>query len=150
MFQQRGFTLVEVLASLVILSIVLIGVSNLFIFTNKTAVTNNEKLLVMNLSKATMERMKMEPFAYIKKSEQFNEPMTYTYETCKQQHLAQCEQRYQPTINNKRYLVEITASQSKDSYVVNEEKLGLINVIVTVEDETKKIKNQVEGYVRDG
>ena len=52
---ERGFTLVEVLASVVIISIVLIGVVNLLIFTNKTAVSNNDKLVAINLAKASID-----------------------------------------------------------------------------------------------
>ncbi|WP_077706093.1 type IV pilus modification PilV family protein [Virgibacillus dokdonensis] len=147
--QQRGFTLVEVLASLVMLSVILIGVSQLFIFTNKAAASNNEKLIVLNLSKATMERLKMEPSAFFLPEEITDQQTTFDYETCTRLGLSGCKQRYQPTINDRVYSIVITASQSAGGRTVHEKSLGLINVMVSVEDETGRINNQVEGYVND-
>ena len=56
---RNGFTLVEVLAAIVIISIILIGVVNLLHFTNKTAYSNNAKLVSINLAKASIERIKL-------------------------------------------------------------------------------------------
>ena len=56
---EQGFSLVEVIASIVIIGIVLLSFSHFFINTNKTAVKNNEKLILMNLANAELERLKL-------------------------------------------------------------------------------------------
>src|SRR5690625_6696683 len=79
---QKGFTLVEVLASIVIISVILVGVAQLMLFTNKTAVSNNSKLVTTHLAKATMERIKIEPEAYFPFSNVTSEKKEYTKNNC--------------------------------------------------------------------
>src|SRR5690606_9298817 len=70
---ESGFTLVEVLASLVIISIIFIGAFNLIISTNEVAVSNNNRLVAINLGKATIERIKVDPFSYFSKPSEEND-----------------------------------------------------------------------------
>src|SRR5699024_7342090 len=91
---ENGFTLVEVLASIVIISVIMLGVVQLMSFTNKTAASNNSKLVTTHLAKATIERIKMQPETYFP----FNEVVdkTYTKENCKPE---DCEDLYQLQVN---------------------------------------------------
>ena len=57
---QKGFSLIEVIASIVIISIVLLSFFQLFVQSNKTAAANNEKLVVINLADAQLERLKLD------------------------------------------------------------------------------------------
>lgn len=55
---QRGFSLLEVVASIVLISIILLSFAQIFVQANSTANINNEKLVVINLADAYLERLK--------------------------------------------------------------------------------------------
>lgn len=138
--KRDGFTLVEVLAAVVIISIILIGVVNLLNFTNKTAYSNNAKLVSINLAKASIERIKIQPNNY------FNvEDIEFTSEDCSPS-VSKCTKiQEQIIVNDQTYDVEFQLSQSKD-----EAELQLINTVVTVElvnDDKRTIESTVEGYI---
>jgi len=57
---EKGLTLVEVVASLLIITIVLLSVAQLVIQSNKTNSINNEKLVVIDLAETILERLKAE------------------------------------------------------------------------------------------
>lgn len=134
----KGFTLVEVLASVVIISVILLGVAQLFNFTNKTAVSNNIKLVTTHLAKASIERIKIQPEAYFTE-EQIAESAPITLNNCKGEN---CETLYQLIINDDVYHVTVYPSQDE-----KESDLRLINVLVEVEHEKRGLKSTVEGYV---
>lgn len=141
---EKGVTLVEVLASIVIISIILLGVFSLLTFTNKTAVSNNAKLVSINLAKATIERMKVKPDDYFYNFEELKAKtaefeVVYDHEDC---HTSACETLYLPVVNDQTYHVEITVSQTDE-----ERDLKLLNVVVTVSLAERNIKSVVEGYV---
>ena len=138
---QKGFTLVEVLASIVIISVVLVGVAQLMLFTNKTAVSNNSKLVTTHLAKATMERIKIEPEAYFPFSNVTSEKKEYTKNNC---HPTDCEQLYEFYVNDQTYDVTVQVSQNEE-----ESELDLINVFVKVKQTNKSTESCVEGYVVD-
>lgn len=124
---EEGFTLVEILASVVIISIILIGVFNFIIFSNKTAATNNEKLVAIHLAKSTMERIKvaMEEHNRQKKAPEYfpyfdltNIPVNSEEEfhvgkcaSLTERQRQACEELYAPKINDVVYNVKVTVSQ---------------------------------------
>lgn len=57
---DRGMTLVEVVASIVIIAIVLLSVGQIIIQSNKNAHINNDKLVVINLAESVLERLKVQ------------------------------------------------------------------------------------------
>jgi len=138
---QKGFTLVEVLASIVIISVILLGVAQLMLFTNKTAVSNNSKLVTTHLAKATMERIKIEPDTYFSFSNVSTEKKEYTKNNCQ---VENCEELYEFYVNDQTYDVTVQVSQNDE-----EKELDLINVFVTVQQANKNTKSSVEGYVVD-
>ncbi|MGY4109996.1 type IV pilus modification PilV family protein [Aeribacillus pallidus] len=145
--KMDGFTLVEILISLVILSIIILAFLNLFVFTNKTTVVNNDQLVAIHLAKSTMERIKMNPFSYIDEpdNDRFNQPQVYTSDSCSNRpDPDECELLFSPLINNKTYEVQVTVSQTAD-----EKKIRLLNVLVEVNLKNSKtpISSKVEGYV---
>ncbi|AQU79050.1 hypothetical protein AJGP001_07150 [Planococcus faecalis] len=131
MNNDRGFTLVEVLASLVILSIVLTSFTVVFANTNRLAVSNNEKLVVINLADAYLERVKANPSEFIT-------PFPPTIQNASK---GKVQSSFE--MNSKKYKVTIKISQTTDEF----NKLSLLNVVVTVNSETSKHKSSVEGYV---
>lgn len=62
MKREEGFTLVEVVASLVIIGIVLLSVAQLMIKSNDAAAINNEKLVAIDLADAVLQRLKAESY----------------------------------------------------------------------------------------
>ena len=133
---NRGFTLVEVLASFVIITIVITSIMAVFMQSNKIAAHNNEKLVVVNLADAYLERLKVEPsiidFNSSTPSEVFYSPQNCT---------ALCE-FLNISINDKQYSITIHAKQSS-----HEIDLNLIKVLVKVESTSSNVSSKVEGYL---
>lgn len=149
LIQNQGFTLVEVLASLVLLSIILLTFFQLFIFSNKTAVSNNEKLVAVNLAKATLERVKLDPFSYINEpSSSVNyekKPVTFNQDNCPTNNKT-CQTLFSIPINDRTYTISVTASQNTAN---GEKKLNFITIVIEVQLESSKpaISTKIEGYV---
>lgn len=124
---EKGLTLVEVLAALVILSIVLMSFTTVFANTNRMAVSNSEKLVVINLADAYLERVKMTPSDYI--------------DVYPPTRLLESKQKppFFLTMNNKTY--EVLVKIKKDT------SLPLLNVVVTVKAVESNISSSVEGFV---
>lgn len=148
----KGITLIEVVASLVILAILLLTFLNIFVFSNKAAVSNQDKLITTYLAKATLERIKVDPFSYFEHPNSTPEPpyfgrtkenpYTYSYNECKARNFSDCELLYHPLINGKTYEILIRIyQQPKDRH------LQLINVIVEAKLKDENISSIVEGYV---
>lgn len=140
MKNERGFTLVEVLVSLVIISIVLMSFTAVFANTNKMAINNSEKLVVINLADSYLERVRMNPTEFIGTLP----PVLGTCspsETGKSCKTITVNPRPSP-INGKNYDVVIKIKQN-----LKEKNLSLLEVIVTVKAVDSKVSSSVEGYV---
>ncbi|WP_251549403.1 type IV pilus modification PilV family protein [Neobacillus muris] len=142
---ENGLTLVEILVSIVILSIILLSFSSLFIFSNKTAVSNNEKLVAVHLAKATLERIKVDPFSYINIPDD-NRPygkITFNKDNCPENNKT-CQSLFLIPINNRTYNISVAATQTE-----SEENLKFVNIVVEVQltDSKPNISSKVEGYV---
>lgn len=136
-FNNQGFTLMEVLASITLLSIIVLTFLQLFAFTNKVAVENNNKLVAVHLAKAMLERVKIEPGLYI----------DLPLDSCPQKNeKGQCLYTTSYPINGKNYEVLITANQKPD-----EKAIGLIHIVVEtrLQGDDSKVSSKVEGYVSD-
>lgn len=148
--KERGFTLIEVVASIVIIGIVLISFSQLFIQSNKTAVYNNEKLVTINLADATLTKLKAESFP--KNSTITHAEVNKYFVDNVEPDPAKKKAPLEINMNGKKYSVTYSASQSPRVLDVqnsknSEEELGLIKVVVTVTAPDGKIKGSSEGYV---
>lgn len=155
MHESHGFTLVEVLTSVVIISIIFISIFHLFTFTTKTANSNKSKLVTTHLAKATIERIKTDHESFFPQEEISEIPKTYDRKMCETIETLNCSQ-YEFIVNDTTYEVEITFSQDEqkevetdDAFlVINEKELNLINVLVYVyQVDNEKINSEVEGYV---
>lgn len=132
MENEKGFTLIEVVASIIIISIVLLSFSQLFIQSNKSSVQNNDKLITINLAEAELERLKVTPFhpdylPPIDKSKLYNPP---------KKEVEKVIYEYGP-----KYKLSIKATQTAD-----EKNNQLVNVVVTTKLNT--VSTTVEGYVK--
>jgi prepilin-type N-terminal cleavage/methylation domain-containing protein len=147
---NKGFTLLEVLVSLVILSIIILTFANFFLLSNKTAVSNNDDLVAVNLAKATLEKIQINPFLYIKDPrdgniDYENNPITFNIDNCPVNN-SSCQNLFSSTINNETYSISVTASQKSSD---GDKNLNLINVVVEVKLDNSKpmISSKIEGYV---
>lgn len=135
---NRGFTLIEVLAAIVIISIILISFFQLFIQTNKTAAFNNERLVTINLADAALAKIQAK--AYTKTSNDIvNE---FINDSSKPTTFA---------MNGKTYTISYQASQGINKVTnanYSEKDLNLIKVVVTVTAPDGKTRGSSEGYVR--
>ncbi|NME06161.1 prepilin-type N-terminal cleavage/methylation domain-containing protein [Psychrobacillus sp. BL-248-WT-3] len=130
MVNQKGLTLVEVLTSLAIISIVLLSFFQLIINSNENAASNNEKLVMIYLADAELERLKIDP------SNLFLVDLeNSTFEI---------KEKLEKVIklNNKNYKVSIKTSQNND-----EKKMKLLNVVIKVRLDSSKSSSAVEGYI---
>jgi prepilin-type N-terminal cleavage/methylation domain-containing protein len=136
MNNERGMTLIEVVASIVIISIVLISFFQLFTQGNTVAARNNEKLVVINLANAELERLKItEPsVVFGTGTNKLNKPgNTNVYNP---NHYTK-----QTTINGSQYEVLIHAT-GYDA----DAKLVIVEVTATGKNNVPKSK--VEGYLK--
>lgn len=162
MESEKGFTLVEVLAALVIISIILTSSIAIFSNTNALAVSNSEKLVVINLADAYLERLKADPVGTI--NNDINDDSKTISEVINLRScplIASTQKKVCPEtvldneltkLNGKQYKVTIQFSQTQNnssSRIHSEKDLQLINVLVTVSSPTSKISSSVEGYISD-
>lgn len=143
---EQGISLIEVIASIVIVTIVLISFAQLFVQSSKTAAYNNEKLVTINLADAALVKLKAETFTKNPSIGNVNDYFVDNVEpdpTKKTPPLA-------IQMNGKSYPVSYTASQNLNKVTnsnYSEKDLNLIKVVVTVTAPDGKIKGSSEGYV---
>lgn len=144
--KESGFTLLEVVASIVIITIVLLSFSQLFIQSNKTAAHNNERLVTINLADAALVKLKSQSFT---KDASFTNVNQY-FEDNVESDLTKKKPPLAIQMNGKTYAVSYVPSQSNINVMnsnYSEEDLDLIKVVVTVTAPDGKIKGSSEGYV---
>ena len=143
---ERGFSLIEVVASIVIITILLVSFSQLFVQANKTAAYNNEKLVTINLADAVLAKLRSETFTK-------NPTITDMNDYFKEPTNIDPSKRKIPIeiqMNGQTYSISYKASQSGDvikNSIFTEQTLDLIKVVVTVSAPNGKIKGSTEGYV---
>lgn len=142
---EKGFSLVEVVASIVIIAIVLLSFAQIFIQTNRTSVLNNEKLVVVNLADAALAKLTSQTFPK-QTTADLDAYFTDNIETDNTKKNPPTEIK----LNGQTYTVTYTPSQD-DRTIKNstntESSLNLIRVVVTVTAPNGKTKGSSEGYV---
>lgn len=110
MRNDRGFTLVEVLASVVILALLATVFFQMFVFSQKTTTTSKEKLVALNVAQGVLERIQH------KAHKEIIEPGIYTIEDCNDSsNNSNCDRLYNPLINDVTYKVEIIIDAKDES-----------------------------------
>lgn len=130
--KENGFSLIEVVASIVIITIILFSFFQLFIQSNKTAAYNNEKLVLINLADGQLERIQALSFSNI------TELRGYISST-----------NYIPIqLNNKEYIVKIEETNYKvngnQKQSFSDYNLVHLSVCVSINNS----KSVAEGYVK--
>lgn len=143
--EDDGFTLVEVVAGIVIITIILLSSYQMLIQSNKAANDNNEKLAVIHLADATLERLKIENYFV-----QNAIPASNTWDTCLDIPLNTDinNDLSKININNQTYHVSACLPPRSESDRIVTNGLNLVNVRIKVVDEAGKHKSQIEGYVK--
>lgn len=145
---EQGFSLIEVVASIVIVTILLISFAQLFVQANKTAAHNNEKLVAINLADAALAKLQAETLA---KNSSITDVNHYFVDNS----VNDPTQKKPPLailMNGKNYSITYKASQNNKKELItnstySEKELDLIKVVVTVTAPDGKIKGSSEGYV---
>lgn len=135
MRNNRGFTLIEVLASIVILSILATVFFHMFVFSQKTTTNSKEKLVAINVAQGVLERIKYGAH------DEITAPGTYTVANCTSSSDPTCEARYIITVNDIHYTIEIQIGGKVDS------EMNLHSAKVFVYDDDRKIQSTVKGFV---
>lgn len=130
--KESGFTLIEIVASIAIITIVLLSFFQLFIQSNKTAHYNNEKLVLINLADGQLERTQALSF---NSTNSLNTYITSVNGTP----LPLNDKYYKITIENKPYEVDGIERQSDADY-----KLIHLSVTASINNS----KSVAEGYVK--
>ncbi|WP_147535420.1 type IV pilus modification PilV family protein [Bacillus marasmi] len=141
MRNERGFTLVEVLASITILAILATIFFQMFVFSQKTTTTSKEKLVALNVAQGVLERVKHGVHKEI------DTQKTYNLQECnKKPNGVDCNELYNSfLINGVNYKVEIIIGEK--------DKTGLdiywatVNVYDGDGEEDDKPLSSVEGFV---
>ncbi|QCR32032.1 prepilin-type N-terminal cleavage/methylation domain-containing protein [Lysinibacillus sp. SGAir0095] len=139
----KGFTLIEVVASIIIITIILLSISQLFIQTNRTAVTNTEKLVTINLADAMLERVRAKTYTKATDIQRYFVDTTQTNKKLKNPPL-------EIDLNGRTNTVSYKSSQSttkSKNATYTEKDLNLIKVVVTVTSPNGTTKGSSEGYV---
>lgn len=145
---ENGISLIELVASMAIVSLLLISFSQLFIQANKASVHNNEKLVTINLADASLAKLQSETFT---KKPALTNPNDYFIDP-NEKDPAKKRPPIAIVMNGKTYTISYKASQSDVSpssgkIRYSEKSLNLIKVVVTVTAPDGKIKGSSEGYV---
>lgn len=147
MKNDKGFSLVEVVASLVLITIVLMSFAQIFVQSNKVAATNNEKLTTINLADAVLAKIKSQPL----KNPAVTPPTLNDY--FNDTTVVDKKIKNPPTeieLNGNIYTITYNPSQSNATHTNafnSESTLKLVKVVVTVTSPNGKTKGSSEGYV---
>ena len=129
---ESGLTIIEVVASIVIITIVLLSFSQLFIQSNKTAHYNNEKLVLINLADGQLERAQALSFTNV-------QALDLYLSSVNSKSIPLNEKDYTIKIEKTNYKVDSIEKQSTEDY-------DLIHLSVTAS--INNSKSVAEGYVK--
>lgn len=134
MRNNHGFTLVEILASIVILALLATVFFQMFIFSQKTTTGNQEKLVAINIAQGVLERLKNGAYPEI------TNPGIYSEDNCISSD-EKCINKYKINVNNLNYSIKIEVSEELESGI------DLHSAEVKVYDDNGKIESKVKGFV---
>lgn len=110
MNNNRGFTLLEILASVVILGIILTVFFQVFIVSQKATTSNEDKLAAINMAETVLERIKNGEYPEIQGAGKY----TLDHECSKDNETEKCK-RYYKSINGEDYEIVIELTNDTNS-----------------------------------
>ncbi|XKH50943.1 prepilin-type N-terminal cleavage/methylation domain-containing protein [Chryseomicrobium palamuruense] len=137
----KGFSLIEILAAIVILSIVLISFSSLLLSNYSSSIRNIDKLTTIQLADTYLNRagninLGLSNSATITEVQQAINDSTILPESIE--------------LNGKQYEIKYTVKKNTTKNVItqqSEAELGLLSLVVEVRQIDTSIKSSTEGYI---
>ncbi len=126
--KNDGFSLIEVLLSLVILSIIFITISNFFLQSALVSERNNEHYMAISLARSTIEKIKNGGYHII------TGPGEYVFQSCNKSSDPDCT----PVINNYSFTTRIEVKDKQ-----GDEELYPFTVYI----EGHKMSSSLKGYL---
>ena len=142
---EKGVTLLEVILSLVIVSIILLSFFQLYIQSNKTAVSQNEHLVLYNLANAELERFKISPIEFTEATNtlaiqtQPDRVRALDSESTNEWHFT--SDFHSSTGATYKVLIKRTPNTTEEN------RLSILDLSITVTSSQSNAKGVVEGYV---
>ncbi|MBM4761887.1 type II secretion system protein [Bacillus sp. B15-48] len=133
---DRGFTLVEILVSFLILFLIGTVFFQFFTISQKTTMGNQDKLVAVNLAKFFLEQVKAGEIAEI------DDVGIYGSNNCQTE--AGCSDDYIKTVNNKRYSIKVEVNETGET---DEGEIRLYVVKIEVYHNDQKPITTLEGLV---
>ncbi|MFC0187363.1 prepilin-type N-terminal cleavage/methylation domain-containing protein [Fictibacillus aquaticus] len=148
MLSEKGFSLIEVLISLTILSISVLAVSSFFQQANDVSHSNNNKLVATNLARMTLDRVQQNYKSYGLTLPVTNEKKL-NKASCPGNGIpaSQCNQLYQALINGNTYSIEVKVKPKSDKED-KDLKLTPATITVTYMQKNRTSSTDVEGYIK--
>jgi prepilin-type N-terminal cleavage/methylation domain-containing protein len=146
---EKGVTLLEVVLTLVVIAIILISFFQLYTQSNKTAVMQNDHLVLYHLANAELERLKLSSLELTESTNLLRYKNGPSYETILP------NTAVSPSKNNWVYESGFLSSHSGKYKVqieripnnADESTLKIMDVVITVSSSQSEGKGVVEGYV---
>ncbi len=135
MRNNRGFTLVEILISIIILGVILTGFFQFFIFSQQTTTKNQDKLVAINVAQKALEQIKED----VRSSAPVNDSF---WEIAHPDNTIVYPKNYGPiseSIDGQTYHITVTVDTQLDN--------GLHMVTVTVKGNDERVLSTVKGLV---
>lgn len=141
MKNEGGYTLIEILAGIFILSIVLTVFFQFFIFSQKTTTQSKEELVALKLAETVLEQIVSDTNGYREDLKDNGKPKVNQTFICSKENL-NCKDRYYFMANNNEYEARITVG-------AQQEDLGIYPIKVEIFGVSNKEKplSEVKGLV---
>lgn len=138
MENERGFTLVEILVSIVILSVIVPIFFQFFVVSQKVTTNNEDKLVAITVAEDVLDRIKHNLYPELVGKGRG----IYTGDDCTGTNKDECLKRYNIERNHNHYVIQIEIVEDGPENVV-----GLKLVEVKVFDDNGYFKSSVKGFV---
>jgi prepilin-type N-terminal cleavage/methylation domain-containing protein len=140
MNNNRGFALVEVLATIVILGIIILSFFQFFIFSQKTTTNNQDKLVAINVAQKVLEQIKEEAGETDSTTAQKSQYWSVTHPADHIYVKRYAGEGHQENVNGKTYSVQIEVTQEKPDS-------NLYMVTVSINGLDDRSESSVKGLV---
>lgn len=144
MKKNQGFTLVEILVSILLLVLLGFAFFQFFIFSQKATTGSKEKLAAVHLAQSVLEQVKTNDYPEITENmdvEKSHLPKRFHVGNACANADQNCINRYKKKLNNQTYQVEIEVDQKKN------DTSCLLEVEVEILNQAGKLETSVKGLI---
>lgn len=144
MKENHGFTLVEILVSILLLVLLGFAFFHFFVFSQKATTGSKEKLAAVHLAQSVLEQVKTNDYPEITENmdaEERHLPKRFHVDNACANDDQNCINRYKKTLNNRTYQIEIEVDHPKNT------ESNLLEVEVNVLSQAGKMETSVKGLI---